>query len=187
MKTLFTSAAVVLLSTVITALSLPACQTGSQDNPATVTAAVPQATASFMPVSARIVPTSSPQPPASPEPAADTTPTQPPVSRDVSLSQPAGPLQVTLFISPARAGQNEISFYFIDPDGLWITVQSVEIRVTFLDVESAPVVETVSPLHPGHAFISGDHLRHGGRWQIEAAFEGPGLDAASVSFVVLIL
>jgi hypothetical protein len=91
-----------------------------------------------------------------------------------------------LLVSPGRAGYNEINLYFFDPAGVWITVQAVEIRVTFLDVKSTTAVETVSPLHPGHAFISGDYLRHSGRWQVSAEFTGPGLQDTLAAFDVML-
>ena len=185
MKRLFASAAVVFLLSLIASLSVSACRVESSGPPKpTGTPMVVSATPPFAPASAIVTP--SPEPASAspePEPTATTASTQPPAPpRDLSLTQNAGELQVTLLVSPNRAGYNEISLYFFDPAGLWITVQTVAIRITFLDVKSSTIVETVSPLHPGHAFMTGDHLRHGGRWQIEAAFQGPGLDGAMTTF-----
>jgi len=168
---------------------MSSCREGSRGAPSITIAPTPiSTTLPFAPASASAIPTTAPQPSASPapEPTATTLPSQPAPSRDLSLTQQAGKLQVTLLVSPGRAGYNEISLYFFDPAGVWITVESVEIRITFLDVKSGTAVETVSPLHPGHAFIAGDYLRHGGRWQIEAAFKGPGLDDARVTFQVTV-
>ena len=189
MSRLFASAAVVFLSAAATALSVSACQRDPQGGPSVTVAPTLVSTAlPLTQVLASVVLTATPEPSDTPEPepTAETPTTQPTTSRDISLTQQAGALQVTLLVSPGRAGYNEISLYFFDPSGVWITVQTVEIRITFLDVKSGTIVETVSPLHPGHAFISGDHLRHGGRWRIEAAFMGPGLEGAGSTFVVLI-
>ncbi len=185
MKRFVASAAVVFLSAVVTTLSISACREGSQDAPSiTLAPTSTSTTLPFAPVAANVAntPTPAPSPPAEPDPTATTPPSQPAPSRDLSLTQQAGQLQVTLLVSPGHAGYNEISLYFFDPAGVWIGVQTVEIRMTFLDVSAGTAVEAVSPLHPGHAFIAGDYLRHGGRWRIEAVFKGPSLDHEQATF-----
>jgi hypothetical protein len=91
-------------------------------------------------------------------------------------------MDVTLDVSPGRAGDNEISLYFFDSAGAWQSVQSVEVRLTFLDFTAGSIVEQAILLHPGHAFITGNHLRHAGRWQVDAAFKRSGLDDAVGAF-----
>jgi hypothetical protein len=95
-------------------------------------------------------------------------------------------MDVTLVVLPGRAGFNDVNFYFFDAAGTWILVESAEVSFTFLDFAAGPVVEHAAPLHPGHVVVQGAHMRHAGRWRIDARFTSPGLDAASVSFQVLV-
>ncbi|HLF76620.1 MAG TPA: hypothetical protein VJB57_03945 [Dehalococcoidia bacterium] len=76
-----------------------------------------------------------------------------------------------LDVSPGRAGDNEISLYFFDPAGAWLSVTSVEVRLTYVDTRAGTMVVQAIMLHPGHAFIAGNHLRHAGRWQVAAVFK----------------
>ncbi|HLF76016.1 MAG TPA: hypothetical protein VJB57_00865 [Dehalococcoidia bacterium] len=80
-------------------------------------------------------------------------------------------MQVTLTVSPGRAGINEINLYFFDAEGTWLTVDKVELRLKYLDHGDTTIAKVVPPLHPGHAFITSDAVRHAGRWQIEVAFQ----------------
>jgi hypothetical protein len=98
----------------------------------------------------------------------------------------AGPMDVTLVISPGRTGYNEVNFYFFDSAGAWTLVESAEVRITFLDFSAGTVSEQTTPLHPGHVLIQGAHLRHAGRWRIDAVFTGPHVEDAKVSFEVLV-
>jgi hypothetical protein len=95
-------------------------------------------------------------------------------------------MDVTLIVSPGRAGYNEVNLYYFDSAGLWASVDSVEVRFTYLDFSSGTVVERTPPLHAGHVLLQGAQLRHPGRWRIEALFTGPQVQDALVSFQVLV-
>lgn len=95
-------------------------------------------------------------------------------------------MDVTFFVTPGRAGYNEVNLYFFDTGGVWTTVESTEVRFTFLDFDVGSSTEQTTPLHPGHVLVQGAHLRHAGRWRIDAGFRGPQGEVGSVSFQVLV-
>jgi hypothetical protein len=95
-------------------------------------------------------------------------------------------MEVTLIVSPGRAGYNEVNFYFFDAEGAWILVESAEVRFTFLDFNAGSQSLVAAPLHPGHVLIQGSQMRHAGQWRIDARFTGPQTEGRSVSFQVLI-
>jgi len=120
-------------------------------------------------VSIALAPSATPEPlPASTRTAIPSPTAEPLVS---SQSGRAGEMQVTLTVSPGRAGINEINLYFFDAEGTWLTVDKVELRLKYLDHGDTTIAKVVPPLHPGHAFITSDAVRHAGRWQIEVAFQ----------------
>jgi len=91
-------------------------------------------------------------------------------------------LLLTLAVSPGLAGYNEVSLYFQDATGGDGGVSRVLLRLTYLDATVRPLEVEATIGHPGHAFIIGEHLRHAGRWRIEATLQGAGRRDASAAF-----
>jgi hypothetical protein len=95
-------------------------------------------------------------------------------------------MQVMLTVSPGTAGINEINLYFFDAAGAWLTVETIEVRLKYLDHGELTISKVVPPLHPGHAFTTSDAIRHAGRWQIDVAFKHADLREDRVAFEVLV-
>jgi len=93
-----------------------------------------------------------------------------------------GELLLTLAVSPGLAGYNEVSLYFQDATGGDGGVSRVSLRLTYLDAAARPLQVEATIGHPGHAFIIGEHLRHAGRWRIEAVLQRAGISDARAAF-----
>ena len=96
----------------------------------------------------------------------------------------AGNLEITLVVSPGTAGDNDISLFFFDKDDAVDLFVDVQLSLKYLDFESRSVVVEATMAHSGHAFISGRHLAHSGRWQIEAVLRRSDSRETRASFEV---
>ena len=104
----------------------------------------------------------------------------------VPQTQRVGGMELTLVISPGIAGYNDISIFFFDPGGARASVETLEFRIQFLEFAAEEVVARTTPLHPGHAYIAGEQLRHSGLWQIEVELNGPQAGGIVASFQLLV-
>ena len=89
-------------------------------------------------------------------------------------------MELTLIVAPGVAGPNDLDLFFFDAAGAWASVTAVEFRVQLLGSPSPPMVFSVDPLHPGHAFVADSPLRHAGVWRVEVRLDStevPGIIA----------
>jgi hypothetical protein len=89
-------------------------------------------------------------------------------------------------LSPARAGPNEVNFFFYDTNGDDRSIERLTARFSFLDFAIAPVSVDMFELHPGHAFLIDQQIRHAGRWRIELVVRRQGLRDATATFELAI-
>jgi len=130
-----------------------------------------------------INPTAVPRPtlaPAAPQPTAANLPPL------LTLNRRADDLDVIMTVSPARAGPNEVNFFFYDTNGDDRSIERLTARFSFLDFAVAPVAVDMVELHPGHAFLIDHQVRHAGRWRVEFAIKRAGLRDATATFELAI-
>ncbi len=95
-------------------------------------------------------------------------------------------INLTLVVTPGIAGENDVSLFFFDKREVIDQVVSVGLRLRYLDHEAGAVDASATIGHPGHAFLIGDHLRHEGRWQIEALVRRADSRETRASFEILV-
>jgi hypothetical protein len=180
------------LLSILAALGLAcsgASTAGSNDQGAATgvpaTAATESVTGGPRPSLSPELPSPTPAPPAAtPAPTRAARPPAPLAA--VPQTKRAGPMDVTLVVIPGRAGYNEVNLYFFDANDLWTGVESVGVRLVYVDFGGVTFSERAAPLHPGHVVVGGSQMQHSGHWRIEGEFSGPGLSGLTVAFDVLI-
>jgi copper transport protein len=68
-------------------------------------------------------------------------------------------------VDPARAGSNDIHLYFLDPDGLPLAVDAVEVTAATNDVPARSL--PVTPVTPDHVTVTGASMPSPGTWTVE--------------------
>jgi len=71
----------------------------------------------------------------------------------LSFNGRADDLDVMMTVSPARAGPNEVNFFFYDTNGDDRSIEKLIARFIFVDFAAPPVVVEMVEAHPGHANI----------------------------------
>jgi hypothetical protein len=105
----------------------------------------------------------------------------------ISQSTYAGDLALMFTLTPGRPGLNEITLMYFPAGGQLPEAASVvSFTLTFLEHEPARFVVSPTESHQGHAYLRSDHLRHAGRWRVEALLRREVAGDLKVAFDVVI-
>jgi hypothetical protein len=89
-------------------------------------------------------------------------------------------------LTPGRPGLNEITLMYFPAGQLVQVAEVVSLTLIYLDHGGVSFVLPPTQSHPGHAYLLDDHIRHAGKWRVEALLHREGGAGLTVGFDLVI-